>query len=150
MPHGHSEPWTASHGGDNEQILTSLSNLTFAVRPSRCSSFWLSKSSAYRCPMGWKGFSLPTPFVRAPPYGDERPEEGGVLYSLVPSSCERSRNVVLYLHHDDAFNQLVASARPRQQTSTHRCDMTLMVSRATCSSQCLMEAVDGGTEENSI
>lgn len=33
---------------EQHELLTSLSNLTLAVNPSRCSSFWLSRSSAYR------------------------------------------------------------------------------------------------------
>lgn len=45
---------TSWHRSGPEAIVrTSLSNFTFALRPSRCSSFCPSKSSAKRCPLGW-------------------------------------------------------------------------------------------------
>lgn len=59
--------------------LTSFNNLTFALKPSSCSSFWPSKSSAKRWPFSWYRFSS---------NGEDRPEDGGVT----PSRPERSRN----------------------------------------------------------
>ncbi len=49
------------------RVLTSFNIFTFAAKPSRCSSFCPSKSSANRCPAG------------TCPYGEDLPDEGGVL-----------------------------------------------------------------------
>lgn len=53
-------------------LHTSFNILTFALKPSRCSSFCPSKSSAKRCPLGWRWSSK----------GEDRPEDGGVTPSI--------------------------------------------------------------------
>ena len=59
-------------------VHTSFNSLTFELRPSNCSSFCPSKSSANRVPPGCCLYSSK---------GDERPEDGGVT----PRRLERSR-----------------------------------------------------------